>query len=140
MQQRCAIRILGQRQGGIRHGQSIADDQYRVLCGQCLRQFPRIMPIRFVIAHRLGPRQQRRERIPQRQNHSIRDHRGASRERRRQRLVPVAPRYMPNLGRLGRRTAQQVGCQHRAAETGADDDYDVSHRLTFYPAGNAFFR
>ena len=177
------------------------------------------MQIPLMVADRRGPRQQRRRRIPQRQNHAVRHDRRTIRKFRAERLVPAEPRDVPNLaedaqqprvpgrrplglqqrvlqvvaiqrarqkilavgmrhmalreaqklqwiarvrrqprrrhvekigefaigigdapahgraaldqhdvGRLPRRSAQQVGGQHRAAKAGADDDQGVAHR------------
>jgi hypothetical protein len=219
MQHGRAVRILGQYRSHIGHGQSIADDQYRVFCRQCLRQLPWIIPIRTVVADRVGPRLQRRRWIPQRQHHAVGHDGRAIRELRGEWLALAAPRDAPDLienahearlcglrrfrlrqhvlqviavqrarqkvlaagfrgmalrktqelqrvprirrqarrrdvekkgklaggvrhaaahrgtaldehdiGRGGRRTAQQIGRQHRTAETAAHNDYDITHR------------
>jgi hypothetical protein len=97
MQHRGAAGNVGECNGSIRHRQSIADDQHRVLRRQVLRQVPGVLPIRGMAADGRGPRQQRRRRVPECQDHAVRGDRGAIQELRRERLTPRVPGDLPDL-------------------------------------------
>ena len=85
MQHRAAAAVSAQDGCRIRHRQSVADDEYRMLLGEGLRQIPGILAECPMLQYLRSPRLRRRRRVTERQYHRVCVYRRPILEMRRQR-------------------------------------------------------